>query len=135
MRGLLPPQTPFPPSITPLHPPLTNTCLLACLPSLAPAGFGDTAASVAGSLLGRHPICLGSKKTIEGTAAGVAATLGAWWLLAAALPSRGGGDGLQIDSWGQLAVASALSCLLEAVTTQLDNVFMPLHYFALLCLL
>ncbi|KAI7845351.1 hypothetical protein COHA_001058 [Chlorella ohadii] len=28
--------------------------------------------------------------------------------------------------------ATALSCLLEGVTTQLDNVFMPLHYFALL---
>ena len=43
--------------------------------------------------------------------------------------------GLPIASWSHLAAATALSCLLEGVTTQLDNVFMPLHYCALLCLL
>ncbi|KAL4424664.1 hypothetical protein ABPG77_004471 [Micractinium sp. CCAP 211/92] len=100
-------------------------------------GFGDTAASAVGSLLGRTPICHGSRKTVEGTVAAAAATLAAWWLLAAAL-HVGGGDGgaaLGISSWPALAAATTLSCLLEAATTQLDNIFMPLHYFALLCLL
>ena len=62
----------------------------------------------------------------------MAATLAAWWLLAAAAPSLGG---QLAGSWALLALATALSCLLEAVTAQLDNIFVPLHYFALLCLL
>lgn len=65
------------------------------------------------------------------------AAMAAWWLLAAALSAGGASDAaaLEIASWPALAAATALSCLLEAVTTQLDNIFMPLHYFALLCLL
>lgn len=115
-----------------------------CLPRCRFAGFGDTAASAVGSLVGRWPLCRGSKKTVEGTAAAVAVTLAAWWLLAAATAALGApaaGSGLAPllagggGSWAALAGATALSCLLEGVTTQLDNIFMPLHYFALLCLL
>lgn len=94
-----------------------------------------------GSLYGRHPLCRGSSKTVEGTAAAAAATLAAWWALAAAARALGGGGAVALaaggggSGWAGLAAATALSCLLEGVTTQLDNVFMPLHYFALLCLL
>lgn len=112
-----------------------------------------------GSLWGRCPICRGTKKTLEGTAAAVAATLAAWALLLASAASAGhaGGAGGSSSSgssgdggfefpggqlaaglaggWVPLAAATALSCLLEAVTTQLDNIFMPLHYFALLAAL
>jgi dolichol kinase len=52
-----------------------------------------------------------------------------------AAPAAAGGGVLIVSSWGQLAGATVLSCLLEATTTQLDNIFMPLHHFALLCLL
>ena len=31
-----------------------------------------------------------------------------------------------------LVVATGAACLLEAATTQLDNIFVPLQYFALL---
>lgn len=109
-----------------------------CLPF---AGFGDTAASAVGSLFGRHRLCKDSSKTWEGTAAAVVATLAAWAALAllgtAALgDAAAGAAGLaqlqQLGVWVRLGGATVLSCLLEGVTTQLDNVFMPLHYFALL---
>lgn len=123
----------FPLPAPPCHNPPIHQAPAPCQST----GFGDTAASAVGSLLGRTPICHGSRKTVEGTVAAAAATLAAWWLLAAAL-HVGGGDGgaaLGISSWPALVAATTLSCLLEAATTQLDNIFMPLHYFALLCLL
>ena len=94
-----------------------------------------------GSLIGRRPLCRGSSKTVEGTAAAVIATLTAWAALAVAgtaalgegAAAAAGLGQLQRGSvWVRLAGATLLSCLLEGVTTQLDNVFMPLHYFALL---
>ena len=94
------------------------------------AGFGDTAASVVGRLCGRHAICRGSRKTVEGTLGGLAATLLAWWLAGALAPGLGAARALP---WPALLAATALSSLLEAATTQLDNLFVPLHYFALLC--
>ncbi|KAK9866795.1 hypothetical protein WJX84_005754 [Apatococcus fuscideae] len=71
-------------------------------------GLGDSAASVLGRAYGRHRITTGNRKTMEGTCSGAAATMA-----------------------GFLA-ASVASCLLEAATTQLDNVFIPLHHFAML---
>lgn len=98
-----------------------------------------------GRLLGRHPVCLGGRKTWEGTAASICATLVGWWLASACCAALGGAgsDGGTAGGlrWGeagaraalQLAAATALSSLLEAATTQLDNLFVPLHYFTLLC--
>lgn len=79
----------------------------------------------------------GSRKTVEGTAGGAAATHVAW---AALLAAAGGGAFSAVlapgaAGWAALAAATAGACLLEAATTQLDNVFVPLHLFALLCLL
>lgn len=79
----------------------------------------------------------GSRKTVEGTAGGVAVTLAAW---AALLAAAGGGTLAAVAApgaagWSVLAAATVAACLLEASTTQLDNVFVPLHLFALLCLL
>lgn len=77
---------------------------------------------------------------MEGTAGGVLATLVGWAALLAAAAS--GGDGAAFYAiaapgagWVALVGATAGACLLEAATTQLDNVFVPLHLFALLCLL
>ena len=36
------------------------------------------------------------------------------------------------QAWARLAAAAAASALLEAVTAQSDNVFVPLHYYAAL---
>lgn len=79
----------------------------------------------------------GSRKTVEGTAGGIAATLAAWVAL---LTAAGGGTlaaaaAPGAPGWARLAAATAAACLLEASTTQLDNVFVPLHLFSLLCLL
>ena len=89
----------------------------------------------------------GSVKTVEGTLGGIVCTLAAWAVLFAvcccvtpALSSAGSSEGTVVGlglatgvSWAGLAVATAAACLLEAATTQLDNIFVPLQYFALLC--
>ena len=70
--------------------------------------------------------------------------MAAWWALDATVAGGAGGGAAvallrvlpaSAGSWTALGAATCLSCLLEAVTTQLDNIFVPLHYFALLCLL
>ncbi len=45
----------------------------------------------------------------------------------AAIIERSGG----VAFWSMLAAAVA-SCMLEATTTQLDNIFLPLHHYAML---
>lgn len=94
------------------------------------AGFGDTAASVVGRLIGRHPVVLGGKKTWEGAGGGVGFTLLGWWLTLACCEATGE----LVQRWESLILVGAtlLSCFLEAVTTQLDNLFVPLHYLTLL---
>ncbi len=101
-------------------------------------GLGDAAASAVGRAAGRTPVARGAPKTVEGAVAGTAATLAGWAALAAVT-----GAGARRGSWGggapggaaaAGAAATAAACLLEAATAQLDNIFLPLHYFALLLL-
>ncbi|KFM24050.1 Dolichol kinase sec59 [Auxenochlorella protothecoides] len=96
-------------------------------------GFGDSAASLVGRLWGDHALAADNPKTWEGLAAGSAATLAGWVgvaLLSSALP------GVALLSpqptQGGLLAATSLSCFLEAVTGQLDNAVLPLHYYTLL---
>ncbi|KAL6772279.1 hypothetical protein ACKKBG_A29615 [Auxenochlorella protothecoides x Auxenochlorella symbiontica] len=96
-------------------------------------GFGDSAASLVGRLWGEHALAADNPKTWEGLAAGSAATLAGWVgvaLLSSALP------GVALLSppptQGGLLAATSLSCFLEAVTGQLDNAVLPLHYYTLL---
>lgn len=96
-------------------------------------GFGDSAASLVGRLWGRHALAADSPKTWEGLAAGAAATLAGWvgaWLLTSVLP----GAALRVGpgALGGLLAATLASCFLEAVTGQLDNAVLPLHYYTLL---
>lgn len=90
-------------------------------------GVGDTAASMVGKLLGRVPIHAGSRKTVEGTVAGIASSLGAWCLLLWA-GGMGVPGGMSWCWWLQLLLATAGAGLMEAVTSQLDNVLLPLWY-------
>ena len=100
-------------------------------------GVADSAASAIGKKYGRHRICTGTKKTVEGTLGATLLTLLAWALLAIAFQSHlshsasASWDGL---AGAKLLISTLLSCLLEASTTQLDNIFMPLHYLAMLSL-
>jgi dolichol kinase len=100
-------------------------------------GVGDAVAAAVGKAVGRTPMCYGSTKTVEGTAAGVVATMLAWalalWASGATWPrvSWAGAEAGSVD-WGLLVAATAASSALEGVTEQLDNLFVPLHYFSLL---
>ncbi len=90
-------------------------------------GVGDAAASVVGSRFGRLKFP-DSEKSVEGTAASVLAQLSFLFLLDATglLP------GLQ---WSlALLVPIAVCAVAEALTTQVDNVVLPLMLYALMCL-
>ena len=82
-------------------------------------GIADSAASALGRRLGHHPL-LGTKKTIEGTVGGIVCNTLAWCLLSLFFESE--------RTFSSFAFASLASCILEAATTQLDNMFLPLHH-------
>eukprot|EP00879_Flechtneria_rotunda_P019509 GHRR01020491.1.p2 GENE.GHRR01020491.1~~GHRR01020491.1.p2 ORF type:complete len:146 (-),score=24.57 GHRR01020491.1:250-687(-) len=87
-------------------------------------GAGDTAASMVGKMLGRVPVHDGSRKTVEGTVAGILSSLGAWCLLLWGAGVPGG----SWRWWLQLLLATAGAGLMEACTSQLDNILLPLWY-------
>lgn len=110
----------------------------AALAGVVITGAGDAAASVIGSQYGQWPIARDSNKTVEGTVASVLASLAAWLALSGAfgvplMSGSWGGSGVWAPAW--LVTSTVLSSLLEASTDQLDNIFVPLHYFSLLCCL
>lgn len=101
----------------------------AGLSGLVIIGVGDTAASFVGKLFGRVPVHAGSSKTIEGTLAGISASLVAWVLVLGAvqlLPGLSTRHG--VAWWVQLVGATAGAGLMEAATSQLDNILLPLWY-------
>jgi dolichol kinase len=91
-------------------------------------GLGDSFASLAGMYLGRikwpH-----TKKTVEGTMAAVAVVLLAGLLLSLLYPFVS----LSFGQWLGFAWAVMCGCLLEAFTTQIDNLALPLYAYAVLC--
>jgi dolichol kinase len=96
-------------------------------------GLGDSAASCVGVLAGRCRPFSGSKKTLEGTAAGACAMLLGWlaasrWLMPL---HHGFGPWVSIG----VVVATLGAALLEAVTHQLDNLVVPVFYAAHMLLL
>ena len=110
--------------------------VLAGLSGLMVIGFGDTMASVVGRTYGRVPIHDGSRKTVEGTLAGALSTMAAWWVLllaarsgSARAPTWAVAPWPSVPQWQHLAAATVGACLLEACTSQLDNILIPLWYF------
>ena len=100
-------------------------------------GIADSAASAIGKKYGKHRICVGTSKTLEGTLGATLLTLLGWALLAIVFQSNMSNS--VTAAWdgtvgAKLLISTLLSCLLEASTTQLDNIFMPLHYLAMLSL-
>jgi hypothetical protein len=63
---------------------------------------------------------------VEGTAAGVLLTLAAWCLALHWAP-MGALSGRQ---WAALTACTAGAGLLEAITSQLDNIMIPMFYLA-----
>ncbi|XP_035699533.1 dolichol kinase-like [Branchiostoma floridae] len=98
---------------------------LAMYSGVISLGVGDTAASVIGSKLGRHR-WPGTKKTVEGTLAAVVAQLAACCTLSLL--------GIQPGFTANLipiVTAVCLTSLLEAFTSQVDNIVTPLYMYAL----
>ena len=108
--------------------------LLSPFAGIITLGLGDTAASVVGVTAGCHKICRGWHKSVEGTLASACANLvGAIWVWGVVSGGGGGGGGVSLDwaPWICIVAASVGAAALEAVTAQLDNAFLPLHFVAL----
>lgn len=109
-----------------------NDRQLAPFAGILSLGIGDTMASMIGYKYGVLRWSKTGKKTIEGTAAGITSVLAACLVL---LPLLALTTGYILTwNWISLFVAVTASGLLEAYTTQLDNAFIPLVFYSLLCL-
>lgn len=116
-----------------------NNIWPAALAGILAIGLGDAAASIVGSQFGRVQIAPKSRKTLEGTLAGAAVVIMAWiglvyYQFIPEMQCIFGDDSNSARSinWAVLGSVTLLNSLLEAATEQLDNLFVPLHYFALL---
>ncbi|KAK7272175.1 hypothetical protein RJT34_28612 [Clitoria ternatea] len=104
---------------------------LAPFAGILSLGIGDTMASMVGHKYGVLRWSKTGKKTVEGTAAGITSVLAACSLLLPLLASTGH---ILTQHWFSLLLAVTVSGLLEAYTAQLDNAFIPLFFYSLLCL-
>ncbi|XP_024539538.1 dolichol kinase EVAN-like isoform X1 [Selaginella moellendorffii] len=96
---------------------------LATLAGILSIGIGDTMASYVGYNYGSWRISSTSKKTVEGTMAGIM-SLGFSCALIQRLVSP-----ICFQTY-QLAIPAVLAGLLEAYTSQMDNMFVPLVFYA-----
>ncbi|CAA6673374.1 unnamed protein product [Spirodela intermedia] len=104
---------------------------LAPFAGILSLGIGDTMASVVGHKYGVLRWSKTGKKTVEGTAAGITSVL---LTSSALLPLLASTGYMLSQHWWSLLSAVTVSGLLEAYTTQLDNAFIPLIFYSLLCL-
>ncbi|PKA65407.1 dolichol kinase [Apostasia shenzhenica] len=104
---------------------------LAPFAGILSLGIGDTMASMVGHKYGVLRWSKTGKKTIEGTAAGITSVLASCSVLLPLLASTGF---ILSQHWLSLVMAVTVTGLLEAYTTQLDNAFIPLVFYSLLCL-
>ncbi|KAK3022863.1 hypothetical protein RJ639_046050 [Escallonia herrerae] len=104
---------------------------LAPFAGILSLGIGDTMASMVGHKYGVLRWSKTGKKTIEGTAAGITSVLAACSVLLPVLATTGY---IFTQHWLSLFLAVTVSGLLEAYTAQLDNAFIPLVFYSLLCL-
>ncbi|KAG6417644.1 hypothetical protein SASPL_119828 [Salvia splendens] len=104
---------------------------LAPFAGILSLGIGDTMASMVGHKYGVLRWSKTGKKTIEGTAAGITSVLAACFVLLPLLAATGY---IFTMHWFSLIVAVTTSGLLEAYTAQLDNAFIPLVFYSMLCL-
>ncbi|KAK9120638.1 hypothetical protein Syun_018255 [Stephania yunnanensis] len=104
---------------------------LAPFAGILSLGIGDTMASMVGHKYGVLRWSKTGKKTVEGTAAGITSVLVACSVLLPLVASTGF---ILSQHWLSLVFAVTVSGLLEAYTAQLDNAFIPLVFYSLLCL-
>ncbi|KAJ2776440.1 dolichol kinase [Coemansia interrupta] len=101
---------------------LGGSSAVACLAGVLTLGIADTAASLVGTRFGRHR-WPGSPKTVEGSAAFAAS------LCAAAGIAYAAGADEKCGPIGLLVLCAVLAAL-EALTTQNDNLVVPLTMYA-----
>ncbi|XP_009149874.1 dolichol kinase EVAN [Brassica rapa] len=94
-------------------------------------GIGDTMASMVGHKYGVLRWSKTGKKTVEGTAAGITSVMAVCFVLVPVLASMGY---ILSQGWWSLLLAVTATGMLEAYTAQLDNAFIPLVFYSLLCL-
>eukprot|EP01018_Ginkgo_biloba_P035735 Gb_24202 [translate_table: standard] len=104
---------------------------LAPFAGILSLGIGDTMASMVGHKYGVLRWSKSGKKTVEGTAAGITSVLLACSVL---LPWVASTSFILSQHWLSLVLSVICAGLLEAYTTQLDNAFIPLIFYSLLCL-
>jgi len=90
-------------------------------------GVGDTVAAAVGTACGRHR-WPGTTRTLEGSFAAILCMIACLWVythfLSEVVPSH--------VWWFSVLVASLATCLLEALTDQIDNLILSLYYFSVL---
>ncbi|CAH8363660.1 unnamed protein product [Eruca vesicaria subsp. sativa] len=94
-------------------------------------GIGDTMASMVGHKYGVLRWSKTGKKMVEGTAAGITSMMAVCYVLVPVVASMGY---ILSQGWWSLLVAVTATGMLEAYTVQLDNAFIPLVFYSLLCL-
>lgn len=119
------------PSLPAVH---TLFFYLPALSGLITLGIGDSAASIIGTYAGKHR-WFNSKKTIEGTVGMSIAMMAFVFVLKstmnfllqhfASIPVNTTAD----IPWAPLFVSILFSCLFEAFTVQIDNLFLPLFLY------
>eukprot|EP00027_Filamoeba_sp_ATCC50430_P008867 CAMPEP_0168552282 /NCGR_PEP_ID=MMETSP0413-20121227/6633_1 /TAXON_ID=136452 /ORGANISM="Filamoeba nolandi, Strain NC-AS-23-1" /LENGTH=168 /DNA_ID=CAMNT_0008582885 /DNA_START=967 /DNA_END=1470 /DNA_ORIENTATION=+ len=100
----------------------SSSIALSGFAGLIVIGIGDSMASIVGSHIGRTK-WPGSKKSIEGTAAAIISVAMTSTLLAFYIEQP-----TSFEQWLQLLAAGTLTCLMEAATEQVDNLFLPIFY-------
>ncbi|CAL5357098.1 unnamed protein product [Camellia sinensis] len=105
--------------------------LLPLLLEFEPWNWRYNGASMVGHKYGVLRWSKTGKKTVEGTAAGITSVLAACSVLLPLLATTGY---IFTQHWFSLLIAVIVSGLLEAYTAQLDNAFIPLVFYSLLCL-
>lgn len=101
---------------------------ISLLSGVISVGLGDTAASIGGSIWGNHTWS-GTNKTFEGTLCAIAAQL------IFVLPLLWLGHVCSATNLSIAVLAVVLTSLLEAKTTQVDNLILPLLQFCILSLI
>ena len=99
---------------------------LALSSGIISVGFGDTAASVVGNLIGSHR-WKNSKKTIEGSIGAVIAQVASsiWLMNHFSVHS----NEVIWESMIPIIIISILVAVIEAKTSQIDNLILPLYHY------
>lgn len=92
-------------------------------------GVGDAVASIIGTLYGTMRLSHTTPKTVQGTCASIVSMMGCWYVVDSLALL---GTPRSATEWMMLCVVTTASGLFESITDQFDNVFVSVHYYALL---